>query len=295
MMDYMTFGDDSNMNTWDGLAKNFVLVAKNDNLNKYIDRVLDAKMQAQRKMRKQLENRILSMRQEKLAAIFTKDGAIKLRNNVKLFRDGDRILQALQEQPPMSKKPAFGLGALSDLLSGRQSIKHSMQTALKKVKNQSMQRRNKSQVSFDQTSTQLITGHGLLAAFDGNEEVMRLRLKILKEYAEEKEITKKVPLLEMEPTDEVSQIKHFALTYYRNIFSEFELNTLNRETPLDFESLNVEYGGNSQNQAQHHLTRLKDLSMAKRRGTCTKQQMQETEDCPLNKEVQHLGNQLTKL
>ena len=76
-----------------------------------------------------------------------------------------------------------------------------------------------------------------------------MRLKILKEYAEEKEITKKVPLLEMEPTDEVSQIKHFALTYYRNIFSEFELNTLNRETPLDFESLNVEYGGNSQNQA----------------------------------------------
>ena len=46
MMDYMTFGDDSNMNTWDGLAKNFVLVAKNDNLNRYIDRVMDAKMQA---------------------------------------------------------------------------------------------------------------------------------------------------------------------------------------------------------------------------------------------------------
>ena len=69
---------------------------------------------------------------------------------------------------------------------------------------------------------------------------MRLRLKEMKLWAEEQCKTKKVPLLEYEATDEVSQIKHFALNYYRSIFSEFELNTLNRETPIDLDSYNVE-------------------------------------------------------
>lgn len=77
---------------------------------------------------------------------------------------------------------------------------------------------------------------------------MRLRLKELKEQAEEKEKEKKVPLLEMASNDEdeVSQIKHFALTYYRSIFTEFELNTLSTETQLDFESLGATEASRSQ-------------------------------------------------
>lgn len=52
MMDYMTFGEDSNLATWDALAKNFVLTRSNENLNFYVDRIMSAKLQAERKMRK---------------------------------------------------------------------------------------------------------------------------------------------------------------------------------------------------------------------------------------------------
>ena len=42
--------------------------------------------------------RVLRMRVEKLNSIFSKEGANKLRNHVRLFQDGDRLLQVLQEK-----------------------------------------------------------------------------------------------------------------------------------------------------------------------------------------------------
>ena len=97
------------------------------------------------------------MRQEKLAAIFGKEGATKLRNHVKLFRDGDRILRSLQEDDDHKRRPIGQLSALntlSDILSGKNSINKVMLKAAKETNKKSkrpMSRKHKSHVSFNQT------------------------------------------------------------------------------------------------------------------------------------------------
>ena len=49
-----------------------------------------------------------------------------------------------------------------------------------------------------------------------------------------------MPLLNLEVFDEASQIKFYAKTYYSIIFSEFELNSLNMETPLKDQAYGIE-------------------------------------------------------
>ena len=98
MFDFMQFGADENQANWESLANRFVLQRDNRNLNDFVERVMTAKVQAERKMRRQLDMRVLRMRVEKLNSIFSKEGANKLRNHVRLYQDGDRLLQVLQEK-----------------------------------------------------------------------------------------------------------------------------------------------------------------------------------------------------
>ena len=58
---------EENKKTWESIAESFVLDNGNSNLKNFVKRVQQAKIAAERKMRSDLNNRILNMRSEKLS------------------------------------------------------------------------------------------------------------------------------------------------------------------------------------------------------------------------------------
>jgi len=120
-----------------------------------------------------------------------------------------------------------------------------------------------------------------------------------------------VPLLKMKFLDEISQIKFYAKTYYEPIFTDFELTTMNFDSPIDIDGAQTLSKLNTMPKSalkavskkaktrQERLSKTKEgpsfiyLAKAKRPGTCTRRKKQQ--ELPIGKEVEHLGSQLHKL
>ena len=85
LVDCMYFKDEDKFQ-WNVLANDYVLVLKNKSHAQYIDNVRDAKLEVERKMRQELDWKILSMRFDRLYAIIGKDSAKRLRFYIRKYQ-----------------------------------------------------------------------------------------------------------------------------------------------------------------------------------------------------------------
>lgn len=85
----MYFGE--NFCSWESLANNFVICLKNKNLKHFVERVTNAKLEAERRMRKELDFRILSMREDKLKDLNGKEFVTRLKNYIRLYIEEEEL------------------------------------------------------------------------------------------------------------------------------------------------------------------------------------------------------------
>ena len=92
LFENMYFGE--NFCSWESLAQNFVICLKNKNLKNFVSRVTNAKLEAERRMRKELDFRILSMREEKLRDLNGKEFVNRLKNYIRLYIEEEELALA---------------------------------------------------------------------------------------------------------------------------------------------------------------------------------------------------------
>ena len=83
---------DDRSKRWDCIAKSFVLDSGNQNLKNFVKRVLRAKIHAERKMRSELNHRILNIRTEKFGQIIGKNFSNKIKQIIRLYQEEEEAI-----------------------------------------------------------------------------------------------------------------------------------------------------------------------------------------------------------
>ena len=89
--------------SWENLAKEFILEQKNNNLKNLVKHLHNAKMRTERKMRRDLDQKIIHMRTERLSTISGKDFAQKLKDFARLYAESD--IESEHKQQVVAKVP----------------------------------------------------------------------------------------------------------------------------------------------------------------------------------------------
>ena len=221
---------EENKKTWESIAESFVLDNGNSNLKNFVKRVQQAKIAAERKMRSDLNNRILNMRSEKLSQIIGKNFSTKIKQIIRTYIEEEEAIKIAQmEQIANQRQASKPMEALTPLDLSKMKSSRSLvieQTQIKPRLSTLTSLPEKRTVQFAQIPTVPKEPIFEKGNYDGeNREEILLKVKELRKHISE--VEKRIPLLAQEQTDELGQLKFFLLTYYKPILSTYEFNALN--------------------------------------------------------------------
>ena len=80
---------EENGHSWEVIANDFVLEQSNKRIRWFLETMQKAKLQTERKMRQDLDHKILTMRFDKLIAALGKDFVLKIRSYIKRYQQKD--------------------------------------------------------------------------------------------------------------------------------------------------------------------------------------------------------------